>query len=124
MPIRFRIDPITRCVHATGEEPLTDGDLRQYQLDLAAHPDHGPGFDQLVDLRAVGALGITALGIRTAGRLSDHFAEQVRGTRCAVVVASEVAYGLARMFVAFSSESVEFQVFRDFGAARAWLGLV
>ena len=123
MPIHFRVHKDELCVHATGEDPLTDADLRQYQMQLAAHPEHGAGFHQLVDLREVSGLAVTSSGVREAGHLSDHFAEQVRGTRCAVVVATDVAFGMARMFEAYITESVDYRVFTDPDEAEQWIGL-
>ena len=123
MPIRYQLDPVSKCVFATGEEPVTDSDLLKYQVDLSEDPLHGAGFDQLLDMRQVSGLHATAFGIREAGRLSHHFDEHLRGTRCAVVASSGVGFGLARMFTACASDVMLLEVFQDMASARAWLGL-
>jgi hypothetical protein len=123
MPICFRVDAAARCVFVTGESPVVDDDLTRYQQELATHPDHGPGFHQLVDLRAVDGAGVTAAGVRFAGSLTDAFAPYLRDTRCAVVVSEDLAFGMARVFGAHASEALEVGVFHEIEEARAWIGL-
>lgn len=46
------------------------------------------------------------------------------GGRCAMLVSSQVQYGVARMGAAFAeARAVEARVFTDLGEALAWLGL-
>lgn len=123
MPISFQLDAVNRCVLASAESPLMDADLTQYQLALAAHPDHGPGFNQLVDLRDVNAGAVTSLGVRMAGSLTGRYAQQLAGTRCALVVSAGESFGLSRMFEAYASDVMEVDIFEDLEAAREWLGL-
>ena len=123
MPIGFRVDTVRRCVFVTGAPPVLDADLTQYQRDLAAHPDHGPGFQQLVDMRAVPGLHVTAQGVEVAGRLTELFADHLQGTKCAVVVSTDLAFGMTRMFAAHASDAIEIRVFEELNAAMSWLGL-
>ena len=122
MPIHFTIDTSAKCVYATGTEPLTDGDLLKYQVALSEHPDHAAGFDQLLDMRAVSGVQVTAFGVREAGTLSRHFTDYVRGTKCAVVASDGVAFGLARMFTAYAADVIFFKVFHELDEALEWLG--
>lgn len=122
MPIRFRTDKELRCVFATGEAPVTDEDITQYQRDLAAHPDHDAGFDQLVDMRTVGGLAVTAEGVRVAGHLTRQWAEYITGTKLAIVAPAETAYGMARMLSAFTFEGLSVKVFREIEEAEKWIG--
>lgn len=121
MPIRFRVDPELRCVFLTGVPPITDDDLTQYQRDLAAHPDHGAGFDQLADMRGVAGLGLTANGVRAAGLLTRYWAEHITGTKVAIIAPDEAAYGMARMFSAFVFEDLSVRVFREVADAEEWI---
>ena len=123
MPISFRVDSLRRCVFAVGVSPLTDGDLTQYQIDLAAHADHGKGFDQLFDMRAVDdGVELTHAGVRIAGHMTDQYAEYLQETKIAIVVSTSAAFGMARMLAAYLSGSLEVNVFKAPEAARIWLG--
>jgi len=121
MPIHFTIDKSAKRVYATGSEPLTDSDLLKYQVALSEHPDHGAGFDQLLDMRSISGVHVTAFGVREAGTLSRQFADYLRGTKCAVVATDGVAFGLARMFTAYAVDVIYFKVFQELEAAREWL---
>lgn len=123
VPIHFRVDTGDRCVHVTGSDPLTDEDVTQYQHHLAAHPDHGAGFDQLVDLTGVDGLVVTVEGVKLAARLTDTWADHIGGCKLAIVTSSVVAYGMARMFSAYASQSLDIRIYKDLGEARRWLGL-
>lgn len=121
MPIHFTIDTTIRCVYAVGTEPLTDADLLKYQVELSDHPDHGAGFDQLLDMTSISGVQVTAFGVREAGKLSREFSDYLRGTKCAVVATDGVAFGLARMFTAYAADVIYFKVFHEIEAAREWL---
>ena len=108
-------------MYAKASEPLVDADLTRYQLALADDPDHGDGFDQLLDLTDVVGLSVTAEGVSEAARVAETFEAQVLGTRCAVVVSSTVAYGMGRMFQAMAPGAVEVGIFRRLSDAREWL---
>lgn len=122
MPIDFQVDVARRRVVATGAPPISDRDLTRYELDLAAHPDHGAGFDQLLDMREIAsATQVTSAGIQLASHVAGEYADHVGGTKMAVVVAGKVAYGLARMFAAYSEGLMDVRVFRDLDDAVSWL---
>lgn len=121
MPLEYRIDLSSRCVRATASEPFTDEDLTSYQIMLSVDPSHGDGFDQIIDARGVTALALTGTGLRTAGRLSHEYAEHLRGTRLAIVVASEVAFGRARMFEVVASTAFTTRAFMSMAEAEAWI---
>ena len=121
MPFRFVVHKDRSRVHATAEEPLTDADLRSYQTALAADPDHGAGFDQLIDLRGIGGLAVTTLGVQQAGVLTGTFEQHLGGTRCAAIVGSDLTFGMARMFEAHVPATMEFGVFTNLAEAERWL---
>ena len=56
-------------------------------------------------------------------QLTEFFASHAdRLSRCAVVIARDVHYGLMRMAMAFAEDSpLELRVFRDLDEARTWL---
>lgn len=79
-----------------------------------------PSFRQLADLRDVADLVVDAGTIRLIATLSPFSA----GARQALVVGSDVAYGMARMFQMLRDDNGgDLQIFRRLSDALEWLGL-
>jgi len=91
-----------------------------HQRALASHPDFDPSYSQLYDFRGVEK-------IELAGADVDRIASSTpfgAGARRAFLVASDVAYGLARMYEALTERfEQELRVFRDLAEACLWLGI-
>ena len=103
-----------------GEGTLSDDDLRGHQAAVRADPKFDPGFRQLWDFRAVSEVAVSTDCVRDLSRTSS-FAE---GSRRALVVHSDLQFGLARMFQTLTEHTPHVVgVFRDLDEARAWLGL-
>ncbi|MDX1648269.1 MAG: hypothetical protein R3263_00310 [Myxococcota bacterium] len=123
MTVRYRYDPamqllVVRAAADTDEEALLD-----YARRLAADGEVPAARDELVDLRAIDASRVSSGGLR---RLAGVFEKADAGEpgRVAIVAASDLAFGLSRMYQAFRSESMsEICVFRELEEARRWLGL-
>jgi hypothetical protein len=122
VPIQFRVDVTDRCVYAKGVDPLVDEDITRYQRELASHPEHGGGFDQFIDLTGLTGHTVTADGIRMGASMTGLYADQIRGSRMAIVATEMVAYGMARMFAAYAYDAMDVRIFRDAESARLWLG--
>jgi hypothetical protein len=120
MPAGFVINEKRSIVLSRGWGVLTDRDVLAHVRALAADPRFKPRFAQLTDFRDVTRIEITNVVIGTVAELSPFGA----GSRRAMVVGSEVAYGLARMFQLHRSNSPEdLLVFRDMAPALEWLGI-
>lgn len=120
MPATYRIDSDRGVVITTLQGRVTDRDLADHQRQVRADPAFHPGLDQLVDGRAITEVRVTSGGVRAVA-VSDYFAE---GTRRALVMDSDVAYGMARMFEMLrASGPEEVRVFRTIGEAQVWLAL-
>ncbi len=77
-------------------------------------------YRQLIDARSLERAEITTEVIRDLAHASPGAPE----ARRAFVVASDLAFGLARMFeIQRADAPEEICVFRDMGQARTWLGL-
>ncbi len=76
--------------------------LSDYQRTIRSNPDHA-GFDEIVDFSHAGPYHLTISGIQRLVAIAT--AGDVRGakTKLAIVVTSQVAYGLARMYQAYRS---------------------
>lgn len=120
VPASHCIDPGQRLVLRTFEGVLTDEDLLQDQNAMRNAPEYKPEYRQLIDARGVERAEISTEVIRDLARASPGAPE----ARRAFVVASDLAYGLARMFeIQRTDAPEEVRVFRDVNEARAWLGL-
>ncbi len=123
MAIRFRLDTVEKCVFGKSTSEVSNADVLEYQRMLAAHPDHGAGFDMLLDLRAAQGDLVTTDGLREASYVAEQFAPFLERCKCAVVVSTQLAFGMSRVFQALSSRALEVQVFYEVVEARSWLGL-
>jgi hypothetical protein len=106
---------------ATG--PVDDDALRRHFEHVAAMPDLPPDGRELTDLRGANLRGVTAEGIRSlAERARGAAARPSRLRRVAILVDSDLAYGLGRMYEAYCLPgTVLVAVFRREDEARRWL---
>jgi len=114
------IDAALRLVLVRAWGTVSDEELAEHARALRADPRFRPDFRQLGDLRGITTLDATRAGIRQLAELSPFGA----GARRAIVVGSEVAFGMARMYELMRGEGQdEVEVFRDLPAALDWLGI-
>ncbi len=121
MPVTYRIDPELRRIvtHCSGNATLAE--VLAHFDELESDPDCPVGADVLVDLSAM----TTAPNIgqmRSAAARAADAARKVRFGSIAIVVASEILFGMARVFEAFTeAHFARTGVFRSRDAAEAWL---
>ena len=121
MTASYRIDTSLGVVFTTADGVLTAEDVERHRETLRQDPDFDPGFNQLIDLRDVVEFGISAGDIAKVSRNQKLFG---KGSRRAIVTATDLSFGLARMFEMHTDvDSGEVRVFRDVAEARRWLGL-
>lgn len=120
MPASYRIDHDPRVVLFLLEGTVTDDELAQNLARVMADPDFDPEMRQLVDARRITSVEVTSAGIR-------EMAQQLpftRESRMALVVSTDAAYGVARMFQNLVDHGGEqMLVVRDMCEAARWLGL-
>jgi hypothetical protein len=118
MPASFTVDLARRMVFSRGWGVLVDADLRQTRRGVRATPGFEPDFRQLYDFSEVTEVGLTTDGLQDIARHSPFG----RNARRAVVVNSEVAFGMVRMYQILSGrENWHFRIFRDRESALEWL---
>jgi hypothetical protein len=109
MPCAYTIDLARSLVLSRGWGAVADRELLAHVRALTADPRFARNFHQLIDLRDVTDVQITASCIREMVRLNPFGA----GARRAVVVTNDVVFGMARMYQILSDESPdELQIFR------------
>ncbi len=126
MPARYRIDANRRILFTETAGVVTEVELRRLWREIRRDPRMKIGFHELHDYSAVTKAEASTDFFR-------HFAISFRrydddggtkGTKIAIVAASDEVYGLGRMTEILRDESPpEFRVSRDLAAAREWLGL-
>ncbi len=118
MPLDYHIDKARKLVVTTAHGLLTNYELLYHQNKVLNDPDFDRSFSQLHDVRGADLAQIHADCVQA---LALH-AVPKRGTRSAIVVESQRAGGLARLFEGLREGTGEqIQIFRDLDSARAWL---
>ncbi len=113
------IDIERRLITIVVQGELTDTDLLEGYERLRERPDFSSDFNELVDLLAADGRQVTADGVRSLARLPPAYSP---GSRRAVVVPSEMGYGMARMYELIQDgESGQIRVFRSREDAERWL---
>lgn len=118
MPNAYSLDPLHRLVRGRIWGDLRNDDLAGFYLRLAADARFVPNYRELLDLRGVLRF------LLDSSFIADVAAWPVfkAGSRRAFIAASEVAYGLSRMF-AIHADAIgqDVQVFRSERLAEEWL---
>ena len=110
MPATFLIDHDDRIVRSRAWGLLIDRDLLDSQQRLREDPRFEPTYCQIFDFTAVEQLSLTADGLRALAANSPFS----RDARRAIVVGTEGAYGMARMYAMLSDRNPRhFRIFRD-----------
>jgi hypothetical protein len=104
---------------STAAGVLTKADVIGHQDQLLKDPDFDPSFSQLSDLSHVTGFDVTGADMREMTERTIFSSE----SRRAVIVSSELAYGLSRMFEIFRESKGErgIRVFRKLEDALDWV---
>lgn len=125
MPYAYQISETDKVVFAVFEGTVTTEEFWSYRSELANDPAWKPGFDQLVDVRKISDEVVTVEETRSlAGGASEAIHPRLGDGKLAIVVATDLHYGIARMYEVQSGDSPRpVQTFRDIAPALEWLGL-
>lgn len=119
MPFEFRVHPKERLVVAVFRGDVTRAELEAFGAALVGHPEFGPDFSSLYDLRE---LSVDSPG---PGALRTVMGRQLftRGARRAFVVSHELHFGLLRQVeLSVDGATGQFGIFATTEEALAWLG--
>ena len=120
MPGSYTLDTDRRVVFSRGWGSLAEAELTAHSRALRADPRFDSAFAQIVDLRDVKTFEVTPMDVRGQAE-NTPFAVT---SRRAFVVASDVGYGMARMYQSsFPGEANGIHIYRDMGEALSWVGL-
>lgn len=120
MPATYRLDLPNRVVWSRAWGVVTDDELDAHSRTLRMDPRFAPSFRQFQDLTDVSEPRVTPAGLVLLVQVNPFGPK----SRRAVVVSTDVMFGLARMHEQLRhGAGDELQVFRDRAAALEWLGL-
>jgi hypothetical protein len=120
MPIVFVRDDTRRTVHTTVTGAIRVADIVGH-FDAACR-NQILGYIELIDARGATKPYVTAADIWQAATLVRNASVQHEFGRRAVIVDSDVTYGLTRMFATLIADHFPIEAFRDQNAAEDWLG--
>ena len=119
MPTFYKIDKERKLVMTTYSGVLTIAEALGHQEKLPKDPNFDPSFSQLFDVTHVTDVQLTAEDVRTLARTSVFSPD----SRRAILVDSDLKFGLARMFEALRDTMGEkgIRVVRDLDDALDWI---
>jgi hypothetical protein len=122
--ITFALDPANRVRTAQYTGIVDDTQLLQAYAALLADPDYDATFNDLVDLRGVARLEVSAEALRQLISMYTPVDQLGVRTRLAVVAGSDLTFGMSRMYELLRGDGIpeEIRVFRSYDDAVAWLG--
>lgn len=120
MGMSYKIDQERRLVITRGWGELSTRELLDVISQILSDPRFDPDYRSLGDLRDVTSVSVDTMATAQVAA-APLFAD---GARRAIVATSDVAYGMARMFAAYSERAgYEVHIFREMAPAEEWLGL-
>ena len=119
MRVSREIDRENRVVALAVSGALDDDGLLQLVSQLRSDPEVKPDYALLIDLSQANGVAVTSLGVRS---LSAQPLVLSATSRRAVVVPSDLGYGMARMYEMLRDErGGVVRAFRDLAQARRWV---
>src|SRR5712664_2478382 len=103
MPSSYLIDVPRGIVFSRGWGVLTDGEIFAHAESLRSNVRFEPGFRQIVDFRDVREIRVTGAGVHAVAQNNPF----QRDARRALVVVTDEAFGLVRMFELFTEADAE-----------------
>jgi hypothetical protein len=121
MPADFFIDAQRGIVYSKATGVFGRIEAMDHMTRLLRHPDFWPEFNQLADFREITDLALSNAEVKDLARQVVFSARSKR----AFVVATDLQFGLSRMFGAFREMAGEpgVMTFKSMAEALSWLSL-
>jgi hypothetical protein len=129
MPLTVRVDAAQRVCYTVATGTVTDADVLDTYGGELANPAFDPALDQIFDGRAIDRVEVTSDALRTLADLVvdvDGALPPGIHPRVAIVVPTDVAFGLARMYQAYCESRgtpKQYYVCRSMDEAHRWMQL-
>jgi len=106
MPVEHEIDDAKQLIITTGSGEVSDElfieALYHYQKTIRSHPDY-QAYNELLDFRHIDASLLTTKGLIEMGKIARFTDKTDIQTKLAIVVNSQLALGLAHMYITYRS---------------------
>lgn len=121
------IDNDNQLIVTTWEGEATDIEfieaIKKYQTNIQNKPEY-INYNEIVDCSKITKLKLTSEGIKTIGTIASTTDTERTDKKLALIVSSNLAFGLARMYQAYRSFSKkankEIRVFKNENDASKW----
>lgn len=128
MPANHYIDKKRQLIITTWEGDAHDIEfikaIESYQNDIQNHPDY-VNYNEIVNLSEVTSFKLSTYGIQTIGKIASSTDKGNINRKLAIIVSSNLAYGLARMYEAYRSFSKnsrkKISIFKNEKDAVEWI---
>ena len=124
MPITFKVKNENNYFISVWEGSISDDEIYESYKKFYTSNEWSKNLNELVDLSNANVENITGRGLtRLAKYVENHFAmHKVTSSKTSVYSPNDIAFGLARVYEAWTSESPEeIRVFRNEKEALNWL---
>src|SRR5262245_40949323 len=122
MALTYTIDAAQKNIRVIATGELSPEELVDLHHRFAGSPEVRPDFSILLDLRQARGEGFTTEGVRTLAALAALPTRLDPASRRAVVVRSDLGFGVARMYGLRRGDRITaFEVFRDLEEAERWI---
>lgn len=128
MPAKHHIDDNNKLIITTWAGKVTDSEIIQTYLDYLKNiktlsPYHA--YDEIADFSKAIEINLTVDGIKKLGEIASGSDREDVKTKLAIIVNSNLAFGLARMYQVYRSFSPnankETRVFKKENDALEWI---
>jgi len=127
MPASHQINHKAQIIVTTWEGEARDIDfieaIQKYQRDIQNQPEYLK-YNELVDFSNMTKVKLTAGGIKSIGKIASTTDKDETHKKLALIVASKLAYGLARMYTVYRNYSntsqKEIRIFYNISDALKW----
>lgn len=128
MPATHHIDNINHLIVTTWHGEARDTEfieaIKNYQNNIQNQPNY-INYNEVVDFRKMTSVKLTTEGIKVIGAIASTTDTQDINKKLALIVSSNLAFGLARMYEAYRSFSKnankEIRVFKNETDAFKWV---
>jgi len=122
-----KIDNDNQLIVTTWEGDASDIEfieaIKEYQINIQSNPDY-INYNEIVDCSKITKLKLTSSGIKTIGTIASSTDSENINKKLALIVSSNLAFGLARMYQAYrsfaKSANKEIRVFKNNDDAINW----
>ena len=124
MPLKYEIVENKKLVYVIGTGAVTFYELMHHIEKLGQDSKYKAPMKKLVDYRKIKYLDLSMQEQKVLARRKAELNALYNGEKCAIVVSTDVGFGIARIHGALIDDSIiDTMVFRDVNGALSWLGV-